>query len=360
MSDISNPSQSIEIYDQIIGLKKLSGADLGHESTHQTHIGLINSIFKFFEDDDEAESILLYDQMSKTLPASYHRIQPSGGGSGRSIGLRTGINQDASLLKTIREICRKKDCGWYLIWFSLIDKTPVFILFDSESDIYKCLVKNGINPDKRISKGISSDDNRYRTILSCINPILTEYLGGMDKELEIAVQTGNQKTRFTHKNYVKASKRMQEIGREGEEIINRYFQELRTQKKIDEYEWKNKDGESGEPYDFIVKKSDEIVYLDVKTTGYDFSRPMVFSKQEIDFVANSGSNYAIYRVYRGNNAKYCLRVCSNSKENFQKIDTILKECAERLKLLTTLETAKLTIDPNSNDLLFDEEINLDF
>lgn len=358
MSDSPSSGKSVDIYDHIIGLKKLSEADLGKGTSHQTHIGLINTIFRFFKDDDEAESILLFGTKSRALPASYHRIQKPDGGS-RSISLRTGMDYDASLLKTIREICKSKDCNWYIVWFSLSDKTPVFVLFDSESAIYKCLLKKGIDPNKRTSKGISSEDDSYKTILSCITPILNDYLGGMDEELEIAVQTGNQKTRYTHKLYAKASKRVQEIGREGEEIINRYFQELRSQNVIDDFEWKNKDGESGEPYDFVIVKAGKLTYLDVKTTAYGFSRPMVFSKQEIDFVANSDNNYAIYRVYRGNNAKCCLRVCSNSKQNFQKIDTILKECTERLKLLTTLETAKLTIDPNSEELLFEEEINLD-
>ena len=102
------------------------------------------------------------------------------------------------------------------------------------------------------------------------------------------------------------------------------------------------------PYDFSIQdKHNNVLYLDVKTTGYDFNQKMIFSSQEIKFIATSNNAYCVYRVYM-NNGDYYLRICGGCKNISIKIlDRITAYTTDMNKLQVDLQSSKLAVSPEN-------------
>ncbi|AMM51216.1 hypothetical protein TH61_08555 [Rufibacter sp. DG15C] len=94
----------------------------------------------------------------------------------------------------------------------------------------------------------------------------------------------------------------EDVGRWCEEFV---FEYLKSNKNIGtEIFWLNKEGESGKPYDFIIKDNGIEKFIDVKGTPSDNKDIIYLSPNEWTFMFNKGESYAIYRVYNaGNNAR---------------------------------------------------------
>jgi hypothetical protein len=98
-----------------------------------------------------------------------------------------------------------------------------------------------------------------------------------------------------------------DIGQFGEEVVKNYLKEA-----ADDFQkgctvldtiWCNELGESGNPYDFIVKLEDDkshkihSIYIEVKTTMSDEKEVFEVSGAEIRFAYDHGQNYHLYRLF---------------------------------------------------------------
>lgn len=348
-----------------IGYKKLTDADLGRSKTsHQTHIGLFDDVLTFMPNRssiDILDALLIYNDELISLPVSFDRIQ-NPNGTFRSPKIKTGGRNAVSVVSFIRDTVKKINSAgcWFLFWFGLKSEQPVFLLFEKNSNTYNNLTKIGVNLEGNVKNRLTDRDSQFAKVLSYLEEVVNIQGIEIAEKLELAVQTEESLPKKIRRyDFEKAKEYFYRVGREGEELINKYFFEQLSKKNISNYTWVNKDGESGLPFDFHVQKLDgEIFYLDVKSTNYKFEQKMIFSSQEIKFATDKNNKYFIYRVftdYKGN--KY-LRVCSNAKTLFSNINMRTLEYETKLISMANVETIKLAIAPLQRDLTFGDIISL--
>ncbi|MEG3030606.1 MAG: DUF3883 domain-containing protein, partial [Oscillospiraceae bacterium] len=118
--------------------------------------------------------------------------------------------------------------------------------------------------------------------------------------------------------------------------------------------------ERGYPYDFSIKDNrNSLTYLDVKTTGYNFEQQMIFSSQEIEYIANTPNPYYIFRVYKNEENNYLLRICNDCKNLSLEINNRTKIYSKSLEQLRVgFRGVKLAIAPNIDVLKFKHEIRI--
>jgi hypothetical protein len=86
---------------------------------------------------------------------------------------------------------------------------------------------------------------------------------------------------------------------------------------------------------------------------------MIFSSQEIDFIAETKEAYSIYRVYYGENNMPYVRICDDFESIAMDIHAYTNNYKENLnKVETVLQSAKLAIMPESNRFNFKQGILL--
>ena len=119
---------------------------------------------------------------------------------------------------------------------------------------------------------IDVDDPGYRFVANYIHALINGVDLEQAKELETAVLAGEfDPSKYKPADISKARKIANATGRRGELLIDAYLKRLLANGEISGYTWMNKDEESFTPYDFqIVNKDGEILYVDVKSTGYNF------------------------------------------------------------------------------------------
>lgn len=347
-----------------IGYKQLSLADLGISSnSHQTHIGLCKSVLSFLSDRDAVSenSIFIYEEKFEYIDAYFDRIE-NPNGTFRSPKIRTGNWGCVSIVSTIRNIVMEfdEDTKWYLIWFGLKNSKVVFYLFNNNSIDYDNFLKYGLKLNEKGAKSISSDNENFAYLMNHIENKIN--INGEEeiKELEIISQIENITSNRKYKAYdiEKANEISKKVGREGEELINHYLANQKKRGQIIEYNWYNKVSESGFPYDFSIQDChNNIIYLDVKTTGFNFEQKMIFSSQEIDYISSTQNSYYIYRVYKNTKGEFLLRICDNCKVLSMQINEATTNYSESIKKLEVdLKGAKLAVAPNINNLTFKSEI----
>ena len=357
--------------EQRIGYKPLSNADLGKsKKSGQTHIGLCQKVFTYLPNEySYSDCILQYDNSIEHLPFYFDRIQRKDGNYD-SPKTRFGNEDENTIARRIREITSTQpaDTKWYLIWFSLKDEQPVFILLNEKSQIYQDITAANITFPTRAS-ALTAKSPHFVTFLQLlekhtagigVNP--TEELQTAD-ELEISVaKNAPTPADFRTFDIGEAREKREKIGREGEEKIKKYFEDCKARGKILNYTWANCGKESGLPYDFILETTaDGIVYLDVKTTDYQFNEQMHFSSQEIAFATSpnyENSKYHVYRVYKNDADELCLRICANARELFKSIHSFTLDYKSAINTVARIETIKFTILPEQKLLVFGEEIKL--
>lgn len=102
-----------------------------------------------------------------------------------------------------------------------------------------------------------------------------------------------------------------DVGRWSEEYVNKL---LRQDAQYTEIEWMNEHVESGKPYDFKVKKSGEIKYLEVKGTPSDSKKLIYLSAAEWNLMSAQKEHYAIFRVYNAGKQDCICEVFGNPAE----------------------------------------------
>lgn len=345
-----------------IGYKQLTDADLGRKPTsNQTHIGLFGDVFTFLPNDIEIDdAMVIFDNNVEFLSANFNRIE-NRDHTFRSPKIKTGGRDAVSVVTFIRDKAKDyfDETIWYLFWFGLESEQPVFFLFNKQSETYNDMISIGVNLKENVKARLEPTDATYSALLNYLENIVNKSGKKIAEELEVIVQT-NDKSASNYRTYDvdKARKMFSTIGRDGEELIDEYFSEQLRKKRITHYEWKNREKESGLPYDFSVETlENEVLYLDVKTTNYGFEQKMIFSSQEIKFVDGCKNKYYIYRVYTNQDKKY-LKICNNAKDLFSPIHCKTIAFEDILDEMAKIESIKMAILPLQKTLVFGEEIAL--
>jgi len=351
----------------IIGYKKLSQADLGtNPNGHQTHIGLYANTLQFINNFyQEASAQIIYENHiyeSISLINPIHNLD----GSIRSPKMRLGskeeldsigLNSTANIIRYIANSDIQSD--WFILWFGLESEELVFLLFKEDSDDYNHLIRELSN----LNRGeISPKQISFSNILHFINSKITLCNLPYLEELELLSQSVEKdvlsRKRPRLYDIEKAQKIFQKIGRQGEELVNEYLKKQLFYKNIQQFNWLNKNNESGLPFDFeIIDNRSQLVYSDVKSTSYRFEQKIFFSSQELKFIQQN-NNYLIHRVY-GLNETPKLRICNN-------IETISHDFVNELNTFSTkvkqiglnLNSMKVSISPSYQTLNFNNEITL--
>lgn len=348
-----------------IGYKKLTDADLGTGTSHQTHIGLFGDIFTFlFDREVEKQAMLIYDNKCTFVDCYFDRIE-NPDGSFRSPKIKKGERNAVSVVTCIRDKVRTLplDYDWYLIWFGLENEDMVFYFFNNHSIDYNTISKF---LDIESSGRVDKKSQEFDTLISYLGKIVDESGIEIIKELEVASQVDNTvsqvhpEKRYRQIDLENANKIFKETGRRGEELIAEYLDRLKTKKQIFNYLWVNKSLESGLPYDFSIQENNQnIIHVDVKSTLYRFEQKLIFSGQEIEFITQI-PNYKIYRVYNlSDEESESLRICDDSKQFASNINPLISDFHNKIQSLEAeLHSVKLAVSPIIKDFVFRPELML--
>lgn len=119
-----------------IGVKMLSEAELNRDSSPsgQTHIGLSEKVLTFLPNSPtQTDGILVFNKSCSMVECAFSKI-----GNKRSTKVDTQTtNPIKSVVKQIRNIASNANMSWYLIWFALENRVPVFWLINSNSEDYE-------------------------------------------------------------------------------------------------------------------------------------------------------------------------------------------------------------------------------
>ena len=301
-----------------IGFKKLTAADLGIGTSHQTHIGLYEGVLNFLPDVDVVSTaMLICDGYCDIIKCYFDRIE-NPDGTFRSPKIRIGGSEE-SVVKRIREFA-SADTGadWYLLWFGLESEELVFILLNANSEDYHRLHSYISDNDKILDESHPA----FAAILQYIEDKVNRVSVDLQKDLEVVAQTGRGVHEYKPKDIEKANK---------------------------SYLWMNASRESGLPFDFIVSSdSSAALHVDVKSTQFDCNQPIVFSDGEIRFISEYGRDtYQVYRVFDMSNEQKKLCIYH---EISSYADAILAKQnifgAEISQLSTSVNLIKYAVRPN--------------
>ncbi len=353
--------------DTVIGYKKLSEADLGTSQTsNQTHIGLYEETLNFITNyQQESSAQLIYEsKIYETISLLDPIRNPNG--TFRSPKIRMGTLNELqdkkldSLGKAIRDIASFENTNsWYILWFGLENEELVFILFQEGSTDYNYFIKFLGN----LNKGtLLRSHPIFEKIISYLNTKVNTLNFSYIEKLELLAQTQqfDLLNRIKPKRYDidKAQQLFQKIGREGEELVNIYLNKEKHNNQIKNFNWVNKNGESGFPFDFEIQTNDgNLIYSDAKSTSYKFEQKMIFSSQELKFI-HQNPNYHIHRVFNLNETPQ-LKICNNIEtishnfiKNLNKFNTLVEN--DNLKI----NGIKISVKPTLSSLNFEKIINL--
>ena len=166
--------------DSSIGLKKLTDADLGIGTSHQTHIGLFGETFNFIDDNHESiSSQLIYSNNSYEVLAFFDYIK-NPDGTYRSPKIRKGSERELivdgveinSVVRELRDVIYKTDTrkNWYLIWYVNEDEHLVFVLFEFRSKLFDLLSSKlgGIGSRHQFD----SNSVNYDRVINCLKSVI--------------------------------------------------------------------------------------------------------------------------------------------------------------------------------------------
>lgn len=328
-----------------IGFKKLTAADLGIGTSHQTHIGLYEGVLGFLPNADVVSTaMLIYNNYCDIINCYFDRIE-NPDGTFRSSKIRIGKSKE-SVAKKVREFASTDAAAnWYLLWFGLDSEELVFILLNGHSEDYRKLHSYISDNDKILSESHPA----FAVILQYIEAKVNMVSFDLLRDLEVVAQTGRGQHEYKPKDIEKANKYFCQIGRFGEELVNEYLDRECAAEHIKSYQWMNSSRESGLPFDFIVS-SDSLasLHIDVKTTQFGYNQPIIFSDNEIRFISDCGRDtYQVYRVFDVSNEQKKLCVC---REISFYADKILARQnifgTEILQLSTLVNSIKYAVQPD--------------
>ncbi|MCR5350796.1 MAG: DUF3883 domain-containing protein [Acholeplasmatales bacterium] len=338
---------------------------MGRNSTsHQTHIGLFDDVLTFLPNQIEIEdAFLIFDGNYQVLPVFFDRIQ-NPDGTFRSPKIRTGSGRGDSVVSVIKKTAASMDINlkWYLFWFGLDSERPVFFIFNNASSTYNDIINLGLELPNGVKNRLNSSSPIFNSLINYIVKVVNDSAEDFIEELEVLVQVDpvSVPKRYRRYDIEQAMVAINQIGKNGEKIINNYLYHLLELGEIKSYKWENEEKEGGLPYDFyFVDLNDKVIYLDVKTTNHKFNQKMIFSSQEAEFISGSRNNYCIYRVYKEKDGNYSLKICENARHLFKKIHGKTVFYRDSLDTLACVEGIKLSVSPLQNELIFDTAISLE-
>ncbi|MCQ2270370.1 MAG: DUF3883 domain-containing protein [Bacteroidales bacterium] len=326
-----------------IGFKKLTGADLGiSETSHQSHIGLYEGVLEFLDDSDVVRSaMLIYGDYCNVLDCSFDRIK-NPDGSYRSPKIRIGQDSDNSVVSKIRGFAREyPNDDWYLAWMGLESKELVFWLVKSSTTDYDT-ARNFFPKDKIVLQEDSPTYNAAKDyLLNRINFLSVD----VQKDIEVKSLIGDSRRKYKVRDLENAERQFKLTGKEGEELVAQFLEREKLAKRVESFVWENKSYESGLPYDFIVNGK---IFVDVKSTRFDFEQFLFYSNQEIDFAAAQNNlTYAVYRVFDMNMEQRKLSICNNCQPYMKSIQQPIVDLKNAVRTQHALmQSIKLGLKPS--------------
>lgn len=134
--------------------------------------------------------------------------------------------------------------------------------------------------------------------------------GDAEAVLRVYRHTGRQ---MSSEELNLSKRRADDIGMQGEDLVFRYLDDLRTQGLIQDFEWISNENAIA-PYDFQITKTDGTKRkLDVKSTTSDFLTKFHISRAELITMAGSTESYDLYRVYALDDESGKLRIACDMK-----------------------------------------------
>jgi hypothetical protein len=357
--------------DAIIGIKRLSDADLGTGSTsNQTHIGLFEKTLSFLKHNNQTVSSQLiykkrvYDSLSLLdyIEREDGKVDAPKIRKGNDYELYIGDKQLNSVVREIRDIVKAATSNtWYLMWLGLDTEELVFLLFENGSLDYEEVTQ--IVGNIGVRKQIDDSDIGFRKLVSYINNKVQILNIEYYEELEVASQTTEEiitKRKIPRiRDIAKANELFNETGLKGEEILAQYFENQKSEGKIKDFLWLNRSKETGMPYDFEVTTLENTLFFsDAKSTSYKFELPIILSSAELSFINENKTNYLIHRLYTINDSPK-MRVCENI---YRVSDAFLPKFTRFNKSLLDdklkLGSAKVSVPTELEMLNFQNEIIL--
>ena len=297
-----------------ISYKRLSNADIKRGNSHQTHIGLSNDSLTFMADNKtEYSAMLIYKGYCDILSCEIAKIHRA---DGRYDAPKISMGRKPdNVVNKIRSFAREsEDKSFYLLWFGLDSLTPVFWLIEDGSYDFNALDTfcDFTHLGDRKIVILERDNMIFSQVLQYAQSRIENVTVDLQKDLELSVEIETENPKFRDADVKKARNYIYEIGKQGESLINEYLDRQRTEKIVAEYDWMNKSGEQGKPYDFYIKYCNGLEqWIDVKTTEYEFEQAVIVSKNEIKFITEKeAKKYAIFRVYSIKELQAKLKVCS--------------------------------------------------
>lgn len=326
-----------------IGFKKLSSADLGiSETSHQSHIGLYEGVLDFLEDTDVVRSaMLIYEDYCNVLDCSFDRIK-NPDGSYRSPKIRIGQDPNNSVVSKIREFADAfPNEDWYLAWMGLESKELVFWLIKNNTEDYTIARKFFPKDNIVLKEDSTTYNNAKEYLLKRINSLSIN----VQKDIEVSSLIGDFGNKYRAKDLENAERQYKKIGSEGESLVAQYLEREKHANRISSFEWKNQSSESGLPFDFIINNT---LFVDVKSTRFDFEQYLFYSNQEIDFaISQNKSTYAVYRVYDMEGEQKKLSICNNCQSYMKSIQQPINDFKNSIRLQHALmQSIKLGLKPS--------------
>lgn len=308
-----------------IAYKRLSDADLKRsEYSHQTHIGLSNDLLTYMPDDKRAYSaMLIYEDYCEILRCEIAKIQRASGRKDAT-NIKTGGRNEDNVVSKIRSFAKERpNRDFYLVWFGLDSLMPVFWLISEGSSDFNLLNDYcgfTLLKDRKIEI-VKDGSLNFHQLLETAQKKLEYVTLDLQKDLEFAVEIESDAPKFKDADVRKAKSYIYELGKAGENIINEYLSVQKHKKEIEDYEWVNKSGEQGKPYDFyIIHSNGSEQWIDVKTTEHEFEQSIIVSKNEVKFITEKKNiEYAVFRVYSKKEIEAKLKVCSDCLEYMKKL-----------------------------------------
>ncbi len=300
-----------------IAYKRISAAELHRNGTsNMTHIGLSNESLTFMEDDKkEYSAMLIYKNFCDILRCDIGKITRKNGKK-EAPKVSKGSRDPQNLVNQIVEFAKKSpQKDFYLLWFGLDSSTPVFWLIEEDSYDYNRL--NEYCDFKSIGNSqipiLTRDNVFFPQLFQYVQDRLENVTIDLQKDLELSVEIDSDNPKFKDVEVKKAKSYIYELGKAGENLINEYLSIQKHKKEIQDYEWANRSGEQGKPYDFhITHMNGNQQWIDVKTTEHEFEQSIIVSKNEVKFITEKKNiEYAVFRVYSKKEIEAKLKVCSD-------------------------------------------------
>lgn len=214
-----------------------------------------------------------------------------------------------------------------------------YVIFDFEGDLFPTVartvfVAQNLPEDANLHAGLV--DAGYESMDAVDLPALTLLVHAsgtpeshpvyellLDSAIEDAAQGGIEGTRrlisrttgrrLTRSELERARQRADDVGREGEELLNGYFERERSSGNIEYYTWVSAENAIS-PYDFVVQpKGKPSGKVEVKSTRGDFNQTMHLSVAQLLEMRDSTELSEIYRLYELDDGRAKLRIASSGR-----------------------------------------------